>query len=404
MSIVKVKENLQCRVCGSAEMKRWVHLPQMPLTDDLRNEPAKNNVFLHDINVYICEKCDVSQTITQIDLGDYYLDYAYTVAGSNFANSFMDSLANAVYEKYQVPKDAIVIEVGSGDGKQLSYFKQKGAKVLGFEPSAVLCNRSEEIGVPVYQGLFTEESIKNVPQDFMNANVLLLTYTFDHIPTPIAFLEAAKKMIDPTNGLLIIEVHDLNKIVQRREYCLFEHEHFIYLTEETMKSVLNKTGFELLTTELLQESERRGNSLLIVAALRGSKYRSDNGNKVILPINYKDFNNEMALGIKRLDDFVESIVSQGKKIAGYGAGGRGVMTLAAMESASKLSYVCDSNINFQDKYTPKSSVLIKSPEYLQVEPVDVLLVFSFGYINEICENVTQMTNTPKQIISMLEVL
>ena len=67
------------------------------------------------------------------------------------------------------------------------------------------------------------------------------------------------------NGVLIIEVHDLDLISERNEYCLFEHEHYTYLNKETMHQFLTSNGFELITYNLLDESEKRANSLLVVA-------------------------------------------------------------------------------------------------------------------------------------------
>ena len=60
--------------------------------------------------------------------------------------------------------------------------------------------------------------------------------------------------------------------MERRETCLFEHEHSIYLTSDSFARLLDRAGFELLTTELLPAGERRGNSLLVVAAPKGTKH------------------------------------------------------------------------------------------------------------------------------------
>jgi SAM-dependent methyltransferase len=406
VTMAKIIGRQDCRVCGSTSLRRWVHLPQMPLTDDLREDMEEQKLFLADIDVYVCQDCGVSQTMKVIDLDEYYKDYAYTVASSGFANRFMERLATSLFNKYELSSSCTVLEVGSGDGKQLTYFQKLGADVFGFEPSSELCKRSEEIGVPVFQGLFSKESIRDVPAKYRNADVLLLTYTFDHIPEPIYFLEAAKQMVNPETGLLVIEVHDLEKIVERREYCLFEHEHFVYLTADTMREVLNRSGFELLSTELLPEAERRGNSLLIVATPSESKYaqRYVEPIKACKPISFDTFNEDMMAGIRRLDDFVDAQIIAGKKVAGYGAGGRGVMTMAAMQSAHKLSYVCDNNASFHGFLTPKSNVIVQPPKYLEENPVDILLVFSFGYLQEIKEAVSSFENAPKEVISMLEVL
>lgn len=63
---------------------------------------------------------------------------------------------------------------------------------------------------------------------------------------------------------LIIEVHNLELIRQRNEFCLFEHEHYTYLNERTIKYLLNQNNFEVLTFNLLEENEKRANSLLLL--------------------------------------------------------------------------------------------------------------------------------------------
>lgn len=409
MADIKINRRNNCRVCGGTDLRRWVHLPNMPLTDDLCFSQKSTNEFLYDIDVYYCCSCNTSQILHDIDYGEYYIDYNYTVAGSQLATSFMSKLARATFTQYRLPKDCTVIEVGSGDGTQLSCFKELGARVFGYEPSAALCRVSEAIGVPVYQGLFTSNSIEHITEEYRPADVLLLTYTFDHIPEPIDFLETARRIINPKTGLLIMEVHDLEKIMERREYCLFEHEHSIYLSAGTMQSCLHKCGFELISTNLLPEAERRGNSLLIVAADASSVYKDKalppiDGNHMGKWSKYEAFSNELNNGIKRLDSFINSHIAAGRRVAGYGAGGRGVMTLAAMSSASKLSYLCDRNPRFHGCVTPKSHVPIVSPTMLSQEPVDVLLVFSFGYIDEIRKQLSTLPNAPSKIVSLLEVL
>lgn len=409
MSEIKVFQRDRCRVCGGATLVNWVHLPSMPLTDDLRFSGDDQEEFLYDIDVYYCSDCHTSQILHDIDYHGYYLDYNFTVAGSPFASNFMARLAEATFARYRLPAGCTVVEVGSGDGKQLSCFKKLGARVFGYEPSATLCRASEAIGIPVFQGLFNENSINDIPEEYRPADVLLLTYTFDHIPEPVTFLETAGRLLNPETGLLIIEVHDLEKIMERREYCLFEHEHSVYLSARTMQNVLARSGFSLLSTDLLAETEKRGNSLLVVAANSASVHAKQVHTYVTSGCsddwaNYQSFNERMARSIGSLDAFVDAQVAAGLRIAGYGAGGRGVMTLAAMQSAGKLNYLCDSNPAFHGRQTPKTHVPIVPPEKLAEDPVDVLLVFSFGYIDEIREKVAAFPHAPARIVSLLEIL
>ena len=45
----------------------------------------------------------------------------------------------------------------------------------------------------------------------------MLSYTFDHLPHPREFLAACHSILDPDHGLLVVEIHDLEKVVDRFE-------------------------------------------------------------------------------------------------------------------------------------------------------------------------------------------
>ncbi|MWC26681.1 methyltransferase domain-containing protein [Paenibacillus sp. MMS18-CY102] len=399
-------EAVRCRVCGGGPLHRWVHLPNMPLTEELHPPGYPSAPFLADIDVYACEACGVSQTVGERDLSPYYVDYGYTVGQSAFASQFMERLAVTVRDRYGLQPGFTVIEIGSGDGAQLKCFERAGARVYGVEPSASLCQASRERGVPVLEALFEPATAALLPEPFRCADVLLLTYTFDHLPDPTGMLEAARQTLHPGRGLLVLEVHDLYQIVQRREYCLFEHEHYTYWTEASLRRALARSGFRLLTSELLTEAERRGNSLLIVAAPMDAAHAPDGhtGADDRDAIGYVGFQAELDTGIAALDAFVAAESAAGRRVAGYGGGGRGVMTLAAMSTAGQIAYVCDANPALHGRIAPKSQVPITGITRLAEDPVDTLIVFSYGYMAEIREAVMKQPHAPKRIVSMLDLL
>ena len=233
----------QCRACGHPHLKRFLNLPAMPLTDDFVPQERFGTEFRHDIDVFLCEKCGTAQTQHNVDMGDYYEDYQYAVGGSQTASRFMRRLAGNVMAKYfGGEKGKKILEVGSGDGVQLLAFKELGCEVLGYEPSSSLTRAAESIGIPTIQGLFTPDSARQLPGPFQCTDVVMLSYTFDHLPQPREFIAAARSILNPATGLLVVEIHDLQKIFERQEYCLFEHEHTIYLTTATVSALCAREG------------------------------------------------------------------------------------------------------------------------------------------------------------------
>lgn len=399
-----------CRSCGGTRLKKFLHLPQMPFTDDFVPPERFGKEFRADIDVFVCESCLTAQTLHNVDVGDYYEDYQYSVGGSATAGKFMRLLAENVRAKYHTGlEERRVLEVGSGDGEQLLAFKETGCKVLGYEPSLSLCEVAEAKGVPTMQGLFTPDSASKLPEDFRNVDVIMLSYTFDHLPEPREFISTSRSILNKEHGLLVIEIHDLEKIIERKEYCLFEHEHSIYLTEATAKQMCEAEGMEIIDFDLVPESARRANSLILVATPTGSKYAS-RGARSRTPSDFQNLDfydrvgDEIRDGITNLESFVDKIVGAGKKLAGYGAGGRGVMTLAAMKNASKLSYLVDKKPKKPGLVVPKSGIPLVDIGRLKSDPADEILVFSFGYMKEIQEEVCALGYDRSQFHSLLDIL
>ena len=402
----------QCRACGSGALRRILHLPAMPLTDDFIPQERFGQEFRADIDVFLCNDCLTAQTQHNVDMGDYYEDYQYAVGASPTAGRFMQILARNLVARFGLGRQGLkVLEVGSGDGGQLLAFKQLGCEVLGYEPSTTLARMAETQGIPTIHGLFTAESVRALPQVFQSVDVVMLSYTFDHLPQPREFLAAARSILNPETGLLVVEVHDLEKIFARQEYCLFEHEHSIYLTKRTAAQLCAREGLRVIDFDLVPENERRANSLIFVATPDGSRLAREFPNAdATVPDGFgrAEFYDEQAAligrGIANLDRFVSSVTAQGRSLAGYGAGGRGVMTLAAMQTAGQLRYLVDKKPKRPGLVVPKSGVPLVGLEALRESPVDDLLVFSFGYMREIQAELAQFGYEPRQFHSLLDVL
>jgi SAM-dependent methyltransferase len=378
------------------------------MTDELLPAHRIGSEFVGQLNVYICESCGLSQTLHDMEQDKNYDDYQYSVSSSSFAQTFMRRLAEETYRRYDLEPGASVIEVGTADGSQLLEYQKLGARALGFEPSSHLAAIATSRGLTVAHQLFDDSAEHVIPKALIPASVVLLTYTFDHLPEPRKFLESIRRILDPTKGLLIIEVHDLQKIMERNEFCLFEHEHTTYYTAATLGQVLEKSGFRLIELDLVPERERRGNSLLAVATLQGSKFDpheslSDSETSASPPLDYVGYGQRLGASLERLKEFVAE--RRGKiRLAGYGAGGRGVITLAACAQPGDFAYVADMNSAFHGLYTPVSHVPVVDPRQLHADPVDELLVFSFGYFEEIAAGLADLRAKGLRLTSLLDVL
>lgn len=400
-----------CRLCGSPRVREFLRFPAMPFTDEFVSQARVGSEFTADIAVFWCENCHSAQTQHDVEVSEYYRDYRYTVSSSAFARRFMTRLAEELFQRFHLSPGDRVLEIGSGDGHQLACFQKLGAEVLGFEPSADLTHAASAAGVPTIQTLFDCRGVEQIPASQRPAHVVLLTYTFDHLPEPGPFLDLVRTVLDPKRGLLVIEIHDFAKIHERREICLFEHEHSIYLTGITVQRLLARAGLRLVTSSLLPESERRGNSLLVVATPEGSDVAASDFQPHPADVALESwpllerFGADVRAGIQRFRNYLQTRRAEGAKLAGYGAGGRGVMTLAmAGITTREIEYLCDQNVSFHGLLTPATHIPVVSPDHVDAAPVDEIIVFSYAYMGEIRERLHRFAERGGRFTSILDLI
>jgi len=368
----------------------------MPLTDEFVPANYLRKEFIHDISIYQCHHCGLVQNPVDFDHEGYYENYEYSSGHSEFTRAFMRSYALAVCEAFRSfhgRNPTRVLEIGSGDGEQLRVFQQLGiAEVIGIEPSETLLRQSEKIGVPSYKGLFSHNMIDNLP--FRDFDICLSSYTLDHVRNPADYLRAVHDLLVP-RGVLAFEVHDLAGIAERGEWCLFEHEHTIYMDANMACMVVRQHGFEVHAINPLPETLVRANSLIAIA----HKTEKLPQQGPLPPTDYSQLQGRIEGIVERIDNWI-SALPPGDVLVGYGAGGRGVMTLAALRNAARFSTVFDSNHPSLRYSTPKTRVDVSGPDRLEDFSHAWCLVFSFGYLAEITGNLVANGFRPDRIISL----
>jgi SAM-dependent methyltransferase len=396
-----VKQELNsCRVCGHTLKNEILCLDGMPLTDEFIRKDKDKKEFIQDIHIFRCENCSLVQNPINFNYSEYYQDYEYSSGYSQFTRTFMSNYAKYVLDEYKKISGSEVnnvIEVGSGDGVQLKYFLDMGAKnVLGVEPSKSLVEQSDSIGVPALLDLFSVDIADKVSDT--KFNVCISSYTLDHVPDPVDYLKTSNKLLSD-NGLLAFEVHDLSQIYSRSEWCLFEHEHTIYMDKDVATNLVERYGFKVISVNPFKKSCVRANSLIIVA----QKVRDLSENISVEYSNsfpvYSNLDKNIHQTISKIDKWINKI-TENDKLIGWGVGGRGVMTLAAINEYDKFETIVDSNYCSDELLTPKTRIPISGINELYKYNNSFCLVFSFGYYSEIKKVLLSFDFSDEKIIGL----
>jgi predicted TPR repeat methyltransferase len=390
-----------CRVCEAQLGDPELILPSMPLTDDFVStaQPDRKE-YLADISIYQCGACGLVQNPVDFDHEGYYRDYAYTSGHSPFVKTFMSSYASAlldIYKNIHGKNATSVVEAGSGDGEQLWQFKEQGVSLLcGVEPSVSLTKIANDRGVHTELGFFDVKYAESAAQRY---DICLSSYTLDHVRDPRDYLQTAHTLLS-TGGLVSFEVHDFDVISSRSEFCLFEHEHTIYMNSAQAAELLRSYGFEVVSVNPVAANKVRGNSLIMVAKRKETvEPKASPAQQGLKLADMRTAQRRVQSLIKRLNEWVDGLPAD-QALVGFGVGGRGVMTLAALAKPQRFSAMFDSNYVSGQLLTPKTRVPVVGPAEWSLHSQSKCLVFSFGYFQEIRQQLINAGFESSQIISL----
>ena len=390
---------MHCRICGEPLSNPIFELKGMPLTDGFVPVGKAIDEYIRDIRIFACRACGLVQNPMDFDHAGYYEAYEYTSGHSEFTRRFMLAYAKATMASFSAGSDrapSSVLEIGSGDGEQLRAFVSLGIRdVLGIEPSDSLVEISEQASVPALKGLFSSSTLDAMGD--RRFDICLSSYTLDHVRGPLDYLKTAHALLNQ-GGILAFEVHDFAKICERTEWCLFEHEHTIYMDEAMARRVVEGQGFEVLSVNPLDVQTVRANSLIVIARKSGlpapSMPRAE-------PADYSNLQRRVDATIARIDDWVSALPAD-VRLVGYGAGGRGIMTLAALQRFARFEALFDSNYQTGRFLAPKTHIPVAGPESLESCKDARCMVFSFGYFAEISQTLVEHGFLRENIISLAD--
>ena len=348
-----------CRLCGATELSLCLTLQNAPgsvqklLTADQTQRDVAATLF-----IYQCDECGLVQLGDAPEM-DFYDEYLMTASHSPQMRDFQREQAYGFVSEFNLVGKRI-IEIGCGDGNYLQYLAEAGAIVCGIEPAQPSRQIAQARGLNVLAGYVDRRRIiPGAPYDaFVTRQVL------EHVPDPNDFLQGIRQALSST-GVGLVEVPSLEKALEDGRFYDFYHEHCSYFSVRTLRHALERNGFEVL------EVSRGMNGEYLVALVRKAPAH-----------DFATLQADVELVADDLRAFIDAYQLQGKRVAVWGAGGKGI-TVLAVAQIGRVAYVVDSDPHKRGRFTPVRHLPIYAPGRLLSDPVDAVIVIAPTYRDEI---------------------
>ncbi len=325
-----------------------------------------------DLDIYQCVGCGLVQLKSAPV--SYYREVVRAAAFSSEMRAFRIQQFNQLTEKYQL-KNKKVVEIGCGKGEYLSLIQSVGTQAYGLEYSQASVAECLNQGLKVSQGYIESKSynIQHGPFDAF----FILSF-LEHFPDPNSALQGIHhNLVD--GGLGFVEVPNFDMIIKHNLFAEFISDHLLYFTRETLKTMLNLNGFEVL------ECQNIWHDYIISAVVK---------KRQMLDISSFSFHQEkLRLAFDQVFDQFGK-----KRVAVWGAGHQALAILALLDLADRIRYIVDSATFKQNKYTPATHIPIVSPETLELDPVDAVIVMSASYSDEVVKIIREKFNPGIKVV------
>ncbi len=354
----------KCRVCGSNFFEKPL-LKYRNMPSVAQNFPDKENLDKDkglDLEVFQCSGCGLVQLNNEPVA--YFKEVIRAASVSPEMKEFRIKQFNEFIEKYHL-NDKRIIEVGCGRGEYLSIMQEAGADVYGLEEKEESVKECVKNNLKVSKGFVENDfKIEGCPFDaFFILNFL------EHIPNINSTLRGIfNNLID--NAMGIIEVPNFDMILREKLFSEFMRDHLFYFTKETLKITLELNGFEVM------ECKEVWHDYIISAIVKKRKR-----------LELQDFYKHQEKIKIEIDQFINKF--KNKKVAIWGAGHQALAVISLLDLDDRIVYVVDSAKFKQGKYTPASHIPVVSPEALESDPLEAIIVMAAAYSDEVAGIIKQ---------------
>jgi SAM-dependent methyltransferase len=343
----------------------------------------------YPLHVRICEGCLLVQLPPYVPADEIFTDdYAYF---SSYSDSWVEharTYADAMRGRLELSSESFVVELASNDGYLLQHFVAAGVPALGVDPAANAAEAAAARGVETLVDFFGVSVANRLAAEGRHADLIVANNVLAHVPDLNDFVDGMRILLAP-DGVATIEVPHLVRLIEGLQFDTIYHEHYSYFSFGTMIELFERHDLQVFDVE---ELSSHGGSLRVfvrhagdaplpaVAELLGREraggYRSVDG--------YAGFGARVAELKRELLSLLIELRRGGKRIAGYGAPGKGNTLLNYCGIRTDLvEYTVDRNPGKHGTFLPGTHIPVHPPHMLAETRPDYILILPWNLKREL---------------------
>ena len=255
----------KCEVCENEHLKKVLDLGNHPLCDDLIPMEEESSCEEFPIEILFCEKCLTAHQSYQVPKETLFTkSYHYRSRMTGSVLSAMADFVEGCENRFASLNGKVVLDIGCNDGSLLDFFKIKGCKTVGVEPTGAALESKH----PTINEYFDKRSAYQVLSQVGKPYLIVFTNVFAHIEDLPSLINNLK-ILTHDKTKIVIENHYLGAVFNGGQFDTFYHEHPRTYTYRSFEFIAKSLEMNVLDAEFVS---RYGGNIRVYLGVGDKKH------------------------------------------------------------------------------------------------------------------------------------
>jgi len=396
-----------CRFCATRLVHTLCDLGMSPLCESYLTADQTNHVEpFYPLKVWVCHECLLAQLEEYVSPEHIFTEYAYFSAFSTAWLEHAEKYVAMISDRLGLGANSQVIELASNDGYLLQYFVKRGIPALGIEPAANVAEAARKRGVETLVKFFGRELGAELAASGKRADLVIGNNVLAQVPDLNSFVAGIANVLKPT-GTVTLEFPHLQRLIEGNQFDTIYHEHFSYFSLLAIEKIFAAHGLTLFDVE---ELWTHGGSIRVYGRPTGDASRPVSGRVTELRAReeqlgyrkmetYVAFEERVRETKRRILELLIGAKRAGKRIAGYGAPGKGNTLLNYCGIRTDfIEFTVDRNPYKHGRFLPGTHIPIFAPDKIEAEKPDYIFILPWNLKDEIMKQLAHARSWGAQFI------
>jgi hypothetical protein len=378
----------KCPISGSSKGVEYLDLGNVPLVNNLCDTREESlNVERYPLAIQLFPESKLTTLTEVVDKDKLFLNYLYR---SNVNKPYLEhcsQMYDYLSDFVELSKNDIVVDIGGNDGSLLLEFQKKNPdlNLVNVDASLSFKDLNIDAGIQYINEYFGEDTI--LPK---KAKLITSTNVFQHTQPIRSFVRGIYNNL-ADDGIWSLEFPYILTTLLNDNYDQIYHEHVYYFCLQNILDLASQEGLKVINASY---HDMHAGTLRVLTTKKSSSRKQDITIPSFLNLE-KTITEEFCLRwgkrtfdkINEFRNYMLGLLSENKKIAGFGAAAKGCVFLNSVGiDDTMIEFIVDDTPFKQGKYVPGTGIKIVPREVLFENKIDYILILAHNFKDYIIDS------------------